>query len=62
MDYSRFENQTTTQQRLEREVSQGITSKVEYRMKVYDETEEQARNKIAEIEENNPTIEQLIGE
>ena len=62
MDYSRFENQTTTQQRLEREVSQGITSKVEYRMKVYDETEEQARNKIAEIETNNPTIEQLIGE
>ena len=62
MDYSRFENQTATQQRLEREVSQGITSRVEYRMKVYDETEEQARNKIAEIEENNPTIEQLIGE
>lgn len=62
MDYSRFENQTTTQQRLEREVAKGITSKVEYRMKVYDETEEQARNKITEIETNNPTIEQLIGE
>ena len=33
-DYSRFENQEKTQARLEREVSKGITSKVEYRMKV----------------------------
>ena len=45
MDYSRFENQTATQQRLEREVARGITSKVEYRMKVYNETEETA-NKV----------------
>ena len=61
-DYSRFENQEKTQLRLEREVSQGITSKVEYRMKVYGETEEVAKKKIAEIQENNPTVEDLIGE
>ena len=62
MDYSRFENQTAIQQRLEREVNSGITSKVEYRMKVYDETEEIARQKIEEIQKNNPSIEDLIGE
>ena len=61
MDYSRFENQEKTQQRLEREVNAGLTSKVEYRMKVYGEPEEIAREKIEEIESNNPTIEQLIG-
>ena len=61
MDYSRFENQTATQQRLEREVAQGITSKVEYRMKVYGETEEIARAKIAEIKEDDPTIDDLLG-
>jgi A118 family predicted phage portal protein len=62
MDYSRFENQTAIQQRLEREVAKGITSKVEYRMKVYDETEEIARQKIEEIKTDNPSIEDLIGE
>jgi len=61
MDYSRFENQTATQARLEREVARGITSKVEYRMKVYGETEEIARQKIAEIKENDPTIEDILG-
>lgn len=61
MDYSRFENQTATQQRLEREVANGITSKVEYRMKVYNETEETARSKIAEIKSDDPSIEDLIG-
>ena len=61
MDYSRFENQTATQQRLEREVARGITSKVEYRMKVYNETEETARQKIAEIREDEPAVEDLVG-
>lgn len=60
-DYSRFENREKTQQRLEREVSKGITSKVEYRMKVYGETEEVARQKIEEIEKNNPTVDSLLG-
>lgn len=61
MDYSRFENQTATQQRLEREVNSGITSKVEYRMKVYGETEEIARQKIADIQMNSPSIDDLLG-
>lgn len=61
MDYSRFENQTATQQRLEREVDKGITSKVEYRMKVYEETEEIARQKIQEIQQENPSIDDLLG-
>ena len=51
-DYSRFENQEKTQARLEREVSRGITSKIEYRMKVYNETQEVAEQKIKEIQEN----------
>jgi len=61
MDYSRFENQTATQQRLEREVNNGITSKVDYRIKVYGETEEVAKQKIAEAQESNPSIKDLIG-
>ena len=61
MDYSRFENQEATQQRLEREVAKGITSKVEYRMKVYNETEEIAREKIAQIKKENPSIDYLLG-
>ena len=61
-DYSRFENQAATQSRLEREVSNGITSKVEYRMKVYGETEEIATQKIDDIKKNNPTVQDLIGE
>mgnify|MGYP003398780820 CR=1 FL=1 len=60
-DYSRFENQEKTQLRLEREVARGITSKVEYRMKVYGETEEVAKQKIAEIKANNPSVEDLLG-
>lgn len=60
-DYSRFENQEKTQQRLEREVSKGITSKVEYRMKVYGETEEVAKQKIAQIKEEEPSIEDMLG-
>ena len=61
MDYSRFENQTATQARLEREVRQGITSKVEYRMKVYGETEEIAKQKIAEIQQSEPQTDDLLG-
>ena len=61
-DYSRFENQEKTQARLEREVSRGITSKVEYRMKVYGETEEIAKQKMAEIKESEPKVEDVIGE
>ncbi len=61
MDYSRFENQTATQQRLEREVNMGITSKEDYRVKVYNETEEVAKKKIEEIRKNNPSVNELLG-
>ena len=60
-DYSRFENQTATQQRLEREVARGITSKVEYRMKVYGEEEEVAKQKIKEIDESQPKVSDALG-
>ena len=60
-DYSRFENQEKTQQRLEREVAKGITSKVEYRMKVYGEEEEVAKQKIADIKANEPSVDDLLG-
>ena len=60
-DYSRFENQEKTQQRIEREVDKGITSKVEYRMKVYNETKEIAEQKIQEIKDTDPSINDLIG-
>ena len=48
--------------RYEREVSAGLISKVEYRMKVYGEDEEVARQKIEEIKTNEPTIKDLLGE
>lgn len=60
-DYSRFENQEKTQQRIEREVDKGITSKVEYRMKVYNEEEEVAKQKIADIKANDPSLDDLVG-
>jgi len=61
MDYSRFENQSATQQRLEREVARGITGKVEYRMKVYGEEEEVARQKIAEIKDEEINVQDILG-
>lgn len=60
-DYSRFENQEKTQQRLEREVNLGITSKVEYREKVYGEEEAVAKEKIEEIKKDNPSTKDLLG-
>ena len=60
-DNSRFENQTATQQRLEREVNMGITSKVEYREKVYGEEEEVAKQKIAEIQAEEPSYSDMLG-
>ena len=59
-DYSRFENQEKVQQRLEREVSNGITSKVEYRMKVYNEPEEVAKQNIAKAEAENDEVDKLL--
>ena len=61
-DYSKFKDDTAEQTRLMQEVSNGITSKVEYRMKVYNETEEVARKKIQEIEDSTPSINKLLND
>lgn len=61
MDYSRFENQAATQQRLEREVNLGITSKEEYREKVYGEPNDVAKLKIAAIKADNPSLDEILG-
>ena len=42
-------------------MSKGITSKVEYRMKVYGETEEIAKQKIDEIKKSEPSVKDLLG-
>jgi A118 family predicted phage portal protein len=60
-DYSRFKNDSAEQTRLMQEVNAGITSKVEYRMKIYNEDEQVARQKIDEISSNEPTMQQLVG-
>ena len=42
-------------------MSRGITSKVEYRMKVYGESEDVAKMKIEEAKKENPSINDLLG-
>ena len=44
-----------------REESAGLISKVEYRMKIFGETKEIAEEAIQEIEENNPSVQDLLG-
>lgn len=61
-DDSIIEDKEAEANRSMREVQQGLKSKVEYRMQIFGETEEVAKQKIAEIQENNPTVEDLIGE
>lgn len=61
-DYSRFKDENAEQQRYEREVSSGLISKVEYRMKVYGEDEQTATEKIQKIKETEPTMKELLGE
>jgi A118 family predicted phage portal protein len=60
-DYSRFKNDSAEQSRLMQEVNNGITSKIEYRVKIYNEDEILARKKIEEIQSNEPTVDQLVG-
>lgn len=60
-DYSRFKNDSAEQSRLMQEVNNGITSKIEYRVKIYNEDEELARKKIEELQSNEPTVDQLVG-
>lgn len=61
-DDSVLEDTESIANRSMREVSAGLLSKIEYRMKVYGETQEVAEQKIKEIQENNPSINDLIGE
>ena len=61
-DDSIIEDKEAESNRALREVQAGLMSKEEYRELIYGETPEIASQKIAEIKENNPNIEDLIGE
>ena len=60
-DDSIIEDKETESNRAMREVNAGLLSKVEYRMKVFGETEEIARKKIEEIKEEDPDIDDMLG-
>ena len=60
-DDSIIEDKEAESIRARAEVSAGLKSKVEYRMQIFGETEEIAKQKIAEIEANNPNIKDLLG-
>lgn len=61
-DDSIIEDKEAESNRALREVNAGIMSKIEYRMQIKGETKEIAKQKINEIKENEPTMEDLIGE
>ena len=61
-DDSIIEDKEAESNRAMREVQQGLLSKVEYRMQIKGETKKIAEEKIKEIQENNPSINDLIGE
>ena len=61
-DDSIIEDKEAESNRAMREVSQGLISKVEYRMKIFGETREIAEEAIQKIKEENPTVEDLVGE
>lgn len=61
-DDSIVEDKEAESNRAMREVQQGLKSKVEYRMQIFGETQEIAEQKIKEIQESNPSINDLIGE
>ncbi len=60
-DDSIIEDKETESNRAQREVSAGLLSKVEYRMKIFGESEEIAKQKIEEINENEPGVDDLLG-
>ena len=60
-DDSIIEDKEAESIRARAEVSAGLKSKVEYRMQIFGETEDVAKQKIAEIEESNPDIKALLG-
>lgn len=61
-DDSIIEDKESESNRALRELSAGVLSKVEYREKIYGETTEIAEGNIRKIVENNPTVEDLLGE
>lgn len=61
-DDSIIEDKEAESNRAMREVQQGLKSKIEYRMQIFGETQEIAEQKIAEIKESEPKVEDLIGE
>ena len=61
-DDSIIEDKEAESNRALREVSAGLLSKVEYREKIFGETEEIAKKNIEEIKKENPTAEELVGE
>lgn len=60
-DDSIIEDKNAESDRALRELGAGVLSKVEYRMKIFGESKEIAEKAIEEIQANEPTVEQLIG-
>jgi A118 family predicted phage portal protein len=60
-DDSIIEDKETESNRAMREESAGLISKVEYRVRIFGETPEIAEEKIKEIEESNPNVDDLLG-
>ena len=61
-DDSIIEDKDSESVRALRELSAGVLSKVEYREKIFGETPEIAEQKINEIQENEPSVKDLVGE
>lgn len=61
-DDSILVDKDTESDRAMREESQGLISKVEYRKRIFGETEEIAKKKIKEIEESNDDIDKLLND
>ena len=60
-DDSVIEDKNAESDRALRELSAGVLSKVEYRTKIYGESPEIAKKAITEIQAEEPTVENLIG-
>ncbi|MBQ0112218.1 MAG: hypothetical protein KBT03_03720 [Bacteroidales bacterium] len=61
-DDSIIEDKESESNRAMREQQQGLISKVEYRMRIFGETQEIAEENIRKIKEEEPTTKDLIGE
>ena len=60
-DDSIIEDKESEANRAMREVSAGLLGKIEYREKIFGETEEIAKQKIADIKADDPSIDDLLG-